>query len=199
MPKLLNKEVGPIGYGLASLTTPPEFPPEDQALECLRTAADLGCLLWNAGEFYGPPTYNSLVLLNKFYTKYPEYADKVILSVKGAMLPTFSPMGDPEFVKKSVDNCISQLGRKGKISMYETARIDSSIPLETQLNTLKELVDEGKIESISLTEVSANTIREASKIVDIAAVEIELSVWCTDPLHNGILSTCAELKIPVMA
>lgn len=188
-----------MGYGLASLTTPPNFPSEDQALECLRTAADSGCLVWNAGEFYGTPIYNSLVLLNKFFTKYPSYADKVILSVKGAMLPTFSPTGDPEYVRKSVENCLAQLGGKGRISMYETARIDTSIPLETQLNTLKEMVNEGKIDSISLTEVSADTIRKAAKVVDIAAVEIELSVWCTDPLHNGILSTCAELKIPVMA
>ena len=83
--------------------------------------------------------------------------------------------------------------------MYETARIDSNFSLETQLTTLKELVDAGQIGGVALTEVNANTIREASKITKIAAVEIELSLWCTDPLHNGILQTCAELEIPVMA
>ena len=199
MVTLLNKEVSPIGFGLAGLTQPPKFPAEEQALECLRAAADLGCLVWNAGEFYGTPAYNSLVLLNRFFAKYPKYAESVILNVKGAMQPNFTVSGDPAFVRKSVDNCLEQLGDKGRINMFETARIDTSIPLEAQLSTLKELVQEGKIDSLALTEVNADTIRRAAEIVDIAAVEVELSLWCTDPLDNGILSTCAELKIPVMS
>lgn len=197
MPTILNKNVGPIGYGMASLTTPSAPKPEDHAIECLRIAASSGCLCFNGGEFYGMPTYNSLILLNHFYAKYPEYADKVLLNIKGAMLPNFMPTGEPKVVRQSVENCVKQLG--GAIDMFELARRDVTIPLETQLITLKELKDEGKIKGIALTEVNANTIQEAAKIVDIAAVEIELSLWCTDPLHNGILKTCAELGIPVFA
>ena len=199
MVKVWNQEISSIGYGLASLTVGANAPSEEQAFHCLRTAADLGCLVWNAGEFYGTPTHNSLTLLNRFYAKYPEYADKVILSVKGAARPDFTVNGDPEFVKKSVENCLTLLGGKSKISMYETARIDVNMPLEIQLNTLKELRDQGKFDGIALTEVSAETIRKAAKLVDIVAVEIELSLWCTDPLHNSILTTCAELNIPVIS
>ncbi|KAL3250619.1 hypothetical protein ABHI18_011092, partial [Aspergillus niger] len=199
MPRVLSKDVGPVGYGLASLTIPPKIPPEAQALECLRAAADADCLVWNAGEFYGTPTYNSLVLLGHFFAKYPEYADKVLLNVKGALLPAMAPCGDPEHIRKSVGTCLAQLGGHGQIDMYEMARIDPNVPLRVQLNTLKSLVLEGKIGSVALTEVNAETIREAASIVDISSVEIELSLFCTDPLHNGILTTCAELRIPVMA
>ena len=194
---IAGKQVGPIGYGMGSLTTPPKIPPQDQAIECLKTAADIGCLAWNAGEFYGPPTYNSLVLLSRFYEKYPEYVDKVVLNVKGGM-QNFKPNGSPEYIRESVENCLKQLG-KGKIDQFECARKDPTIPFETTLRTLKKLVDEGKIGSISLTEVNATTIREASAIVPISSVEIELSLWTRDPLENGILSTCAELDIPVYA
>lgn len=199
MVKLWNQDISSMGYGMASLTVGANVPSEEQAFSCLKTAADLGCLVWNAGEFYGPPTHNSLTLLNRFFARYPEYADKIILNVKGAARPDFTVNGDPEFVRSSVDNCLALLGEKGKISMYETARIDANLPLETQLHTLKALKDRGKIAGIALTEVSAETIRKAAELVDIAAVEVELSVWCTDPLHNSILTTCAALGIPVMS
>jgi pyridoxine 4-dehydrogenase len=199
MPTILGKDVGPIGYGMATLSTPPKFPPEEQAIECLRTAAELGALCFNAGEFYGLPTHNSLKLLQRFYSKYPEYEEKALVNVKGAMLPTFVPSGDPTVVRKSVETCLNQLGGKGRIDMFELARRDMSVPLDVQLGTLRDMVQEGKIGGVALTEVNAETIKEAMKIVDIAAVEIELSLWCTDPLHNGILDTCAELGIPVMA
>ncbi|KAF2864684.1 NADP-dependent oxidoreductase domain-containing protein [Massariosphaeria phaeospora] len=199
MPTILGKEVGSIGYGMAGLSIPPYMPPEEQAIECLRTAADLGCLCFNAGEFYGHPLYNSLTLLHRFWAKYPQYADRVLVNVKGAMLPTFAPSGDSAVIRKSVENCLSQLEGRGKIDMFELARIDVDVTLETQLGALGQLVGEGKIGGVALTEVNAETIRKAVKIVKIVAVEIELSLWCTDPLYNGILDTCAELEIPVMA
>jgi pyridoxine 4-dehydrogenase len=199
MPTISNKLVGPVGLGLAKLTTPPNFPTENQAIECLRTAAELDCLVWNAGEFYGPRYYNSLVLLERFFTLYPQYADKVVLNIKGAMLPTFTPSGDPEVIRKSVENCVEHLGGKKSIDMFETARVVADVPLETQMYTLNSLVGERKIHGVALTEVSANTIERAAKLVHIKAIEVELSLWCTDPLHNGILSTCKRFNIPVMA
>jgi pyridoxine 4-dehydrogenase len=182
---------------MASLTAPYAPVSEDNAIECLRTAAETGCLAFNGGEFYGLPTNNSLTLLKRFFAKYPEYEDKVLLNVKGAMLPNFVPTGEPTAVRESVENCVRKLGRP--IDMFELARKDTNLALETQLNTLKDLKNEGKIRAIALTEVSAATIREAVGIVDIAAVEIEVSLWCTDPLHNGILDTCHELNIPVFS
>lgn len=170
---------------------------EEIGLECLRTAVETGCVAFNGGEFYGTPTNNSLTLLKTFHERFPELGDKIVLNVKGAMLPTFTSAGEPTVVRQSVENCVRQLERP--IDMFELARKDTELPLESQLNTLKMSKEEGKIMVIALTEVSAETIREAVKLVDISAVEIEISLWCTDPLHNGILSTCHELSIPVFS
>jgi pyridoxine 4-dehydrogenase len=72
------------------------------------------------------------------------------------------------------------------------ARVDPNVPVEMSVQTLAELVAEGKIEGIGLSEVSAATIRRANAIHKIATVEIELSLFTPDPLYNGIMNTCAE-------
>lgn len=91
------------------------------------------------------------------------------------------------------------LGGKGKIDMFECARRDPNTPLEATLATLEELVKEGKIGGVALSEVNANTIREAAKVTKIVAVEIEISLFSTEPLSNGITKACAELDIPIIA
>lgn len=70
-------------------------------------------------------------------------------------------------------------------------------PIETTISALQEMVDEGLISGISLSEVGAATIRRAAAVATISVVEIEFSMSCTDALENGVLTTCAELNIPV--
>lgn len=166
----------------------------------MRAALSTNCNLWDGGEFYGPsPEANSLTLLRKYFDRYPEDADKVILNIKGALQPGLIPDGRPEFVRESVERCLAMLGGKGKIHMFECARRDPNIPLEVTLGTLEELVREGKIGGVALSEVNADTIRAAAKITKIVAVEVEISLFCTDPLTNGIAQACAELDIPIIA
>jgi pyridoxine 4-dehydrogenase len=109
------------------------------------------------------------------------------------------PDGSPEFVKKSVNHCLEMLGGRGRIDMFECARRDPNVPLEQTLCALAELVNEDEIGGVALSEVSADTIREAAKITKIVAVEAELSLWSTEPLTNGIAKACAELHIPIIA
>ena len=165
----------------------------------MRTAIAHGCNLWNGGEFYGSPEHNSLTLMNKYFAKYPEDAEKVLLNVKGAVRANFSPDGSPESIRKSVENSVRMLGSRGKIDMFECARRDLDVPLEETLGALARMVAEGKIGGVALSEVNANTIREAAKITKIVAVEVELSLWSTEPLTNGIADACFELGIPIIA
>ena len=72
------------------------------------------------------------------------------------------------------------------------ARVDPEVELETSIKALAELVAEGKIGGIGLSEVSAVTIRRAHAVHPIAAVENELSLFTTDSLTNGVLETCHE-------
>lgn len=143
----------------------------------------------------------NLSLLRRYFTQYPEDASKVILSVKGGMdIPTFTPRGDREGVRNSVENCLRLLDGKKKIDIFECARVDKSVPIEVTMEALKELVEEGKIGGIGLSEVGAETIRRAAKVVKIAAVEVEVSLWSTHIFTpGGVAETCAELGIPIVA
>ena len=165
----------------------------------MRAALANGCNFWNGGELYGPPNFNSLHLLEKYFTKYPEDASKVVLSIKGGLDATMSPNGTAEGLKKSVDNCLALLNGKKKIDIFEMARVDKNVPLETSLKTLDKFVKEGKIGGVGLSEVGAATIKKAAAITKISAVEVELSLFTTDVLTNGVAAACAEHNIPLVA
>jgi pyridoxine 4-dehydrogenase len=141
---------------------------------------------------YGTPNANSLHLLRHYFAKYPEDAEKVVVSIKGALGPTREPTGSPEAIRASVEEAYQVLKGIKTIDVFEMARVDPNVPVEMSVQTLAELVAEGKIEGIGLSEVSAATIRRANAIHKIAAVEIELSLFTPDPLYNGIMNTCAE-------
>ena len=165
----------------------------------MKAALKTGANFWNGGEFYGTPEHNSLHLLNRYFTEYPEDAEKVVISIKGGIGPNMMPDGTEEGVRRSVDNCIKLLGGKKTLDIFECARVDPKTPIETTIGALAACVKEGKIKGISLSEVRAETIRRAHKVHPICGVEVEFSLWATDILSNGIASTCAELGIPVIA
>ncbi|TVY18799.1 Pyridoxal reductase [Lachnellula arida] len=206
MPQLLGKVLGSTGYGLMGLTWRPNPQPIKESIRAMKASIEVGNIFWNAslwsyapaGEFYGTPEYNSLHLLNKYFTQYPEDASKVVLSVKGA-LRYGGPDGSPENIKRSVENCLKLLDGKKSIDIFEPARLDRSTPLETTLRALEEYVKAGKIGGIALSEVSAATIQRAAKVTKVVAVEVELSLWSLDILNNGVAAVCAEHDILVVA
>jgi pyridoxine 4-dehydrogenase len=157
----------------------------------MKAALDAGCNFWNGGEFYGTPEYNSLHLLEKYFTKYPEDADKVVLSIKGGMNPkTFQP----------VDNVLKLLNGKKKLDIFECARVDKNTPIETTMKVLEEeYVKTGKLGGISLSEVGPVTIQKAAKATKIVAVEVEVSLTAIDVFQNGVAKACAENDILMVA
>jgi len=180
------------------LTWRPTPTPDEQAFKAMKASLAAGCNFWNAGEFYGTESYNSLHLLNKYFTKYPEDADKVVLSIKG-VLKDMHPDGSPENVKRSVENCLKILDGKKNIDIFEPARVDKNVPFEVTLKALEEYVKAGKIGGISLSEVGAATIQKAVKVTKIVAIEVELSLWSLDILNNGVAKAAAEHNIPIVA
>ncbi len=164
----------------------------------MKASIESGCNFWNAGEFYGTPEYNSLHLMERYFTRYPEDASKVVLSIKGG-LNNMLPDGSPEGIKKSVDNCLTLLKGKKSIDIFEMARVDKKTPLETTLKVLEEYVKAGKIGGIALSEVNATTIKKAVGITKIVAVEVEVSLFTTHIFDNGVAAACAEHNIPIVA
>uniref|UniRef100_A0A093Y5P0 Pyridoxal reductase n=1 Tax=Talaromyces marneffei PM1 TaxID=1077442 RepID=A0A093Y5P0_TALMA len=197
---IVSRKVNPIGFGLMGLTSRSYSPSFDESVKVMKRALELGATFWNGGEFYGPPNSNSLHLLEYYFRKYPEDADKVTLSIKGCFsLVAGGPDNSPEGVRKSVENCLSILQGRVPIHIFEPARIDPKTPIEETIKTLAEYVKEGKIGGIGLSEAGAATIRRAHAVHPIAAVELELSLFTPDILANGIASTCAELGVPIVA
>ena len=147
------------------------------------------------GLHYGTPQANSLHLIKHYFELYPEDASKVVLSIKGAYHPKEGPCGSPEGIRASVEEAIKVLPPSIKaIDIFECARVDPQVPIETSIKALAGLVKEGKIRGVGLSEAGANTIRKAHAIHPISAVEVELSLFTPDPLHNGIADTCHERK-----
>jgi aryl-alcohol dehydrogenase-like predicted oxidoreductase len=227
MPQINGQEVGATGFGLMgknlertsiahlssfvsqTLTksqthlgfTWREDPiPNEQAFEALRAALRKGMNFWNGGEFYGTPECNSMTLLDAYFAKYPEDADKVVLSIKGAVNPArHAPDGSPEEVRRSIDTVLKQLNGRKKLDIFECARRDPKVPLEVTFRTMQEYIDKGLLGGISLSEVAASTIHEAVKHAKIVAVEVELSIFSPDVLTNGVAAACAQYNIPLIA
>ena len=133
-----------------------------------------------AGEFYGQgETPANLELVARFFEKYPSYADKAFLSVKGGnKLHSLQPDGSPENLRRSVDYILEKLRGAKSLDLYECARYDATYPLEDTLKVLQGFIKEGKFKYIGMSEVSASTVRRAHKVaLEVAAVEIEVSPW----------------------
>jgi pyridoxine 4-dehydrogenase len=137
-------------------------PSEEVCFETLNTAFKLGANLWNGGEIYGTPERNSLHLLHNYFTKFPEKADQVVLSIKGGALPgVLQPDGSEANLRRSVNECLRVLDGKKSVDIFECARQDPNTTIEQTVTILAQLVKEGKIGGIGLSEVDADTIRRA--------------------------------------
>lgn len=195
------RAIGATGLGLMGMTwRPPHLlPSTSTAHTAMSTALSLGATFWNGGEIYGTPSRNSTHLLAEYFAQHPADAAKVVLSIKGGFAPGSMNADCSETnLRRSVDDSLANL--KGKsIDIFECARIDPKVSIEDTIAVLAALVAEGKIGAIGLSEVRASTIARAAAIHPIAAVEVELSLWSTDILRNGVVHTCAQLGIPIIA
>jgi pyridoxine 4-dehydrogenase len=166
----------------------------------MRASLSTGANCWNGSNFYGTPERHSLHLLNEYFTEYPDDAKKVVLSIKSGFVSGEMRMdGSEGNLRRNLDECLRILGGTKTIDIFELARVDPNTPIEETVRTLAKFVKEGKVKGIGLSETRAETIRRAHKVHPIAAVEVELSLWATDILKNGIAATCAELGIPIVA
>lgn len=107
--------------------------------------------------------------------------------------------GSEANVKRSIDECLRVLDGKKKLDLFECARVDPQTPIEITIGAIAEYVKAGKLGGISLSECSADSIRRASKVHKISAVEVEVSLWAADIFQNDVAKVCEELDIPIVA
>ncbi len=107
----------------------------------------------------------NLELVARFFEKYPEYADRTFLSVKGGMVPGgLIPDGSRESLRRSVDTILKVLRGTKRLDLFQPARRDPNYEIEHYAEVLNEMVQEGKFDYIGLSEVRAETVRRAHKV-----------------------------------
>ncbi|VDB99963.1 unnamed protein product [Peniophora sp. CBMAI 1063] len=197
--------VAKVGTGLMRITATDTSVSDEQAFEAIKASIDIvpagAKMLLNSAQFYANDLGTAnLELLARFFDKYPGYAEKVFLSVKGGMKPnSFDTDPSPEGLRTSVELCVKALRGTKKIDLFENARVSRTTPIPEQMKALKGLISEGLFDHIGLSECSAATIREAYEHAPIAAVEIEVSPWAYEEETKKVIATCAELDIAVVA
>jgi aryl-alcohol dehydrogenase-like predicted oxidoreductase len=147
---------------------------------------------------YGP--YTNEILVGKAIK---DFRNKITLATKFGIIrdvndPTKRGVnGKPEYVRSSCEGSLKRLGVEF-IDLYYLHRKDPATPIEETVGAMAQLVKEGKIKGIGLSEVNADTLRKAHAVHPVTALQSEYSLWTRDP-EDGILQTCKELGIAFVA
>jgi len=194
--KIGNDDVTAIGWGLMGLSAAygSKFGSDEERFEILDAAVELGLTNWDTSDVYG----DSEDLLGKWF-KHSGKRDQIFLASKFGGTPT-GPKGTPEYVRFAIERSLKRLG-VGTIDLYYVHRIDQSVPIEITVGVLKELVNEGKIRYIGLSEASEATLRRAHAVHPISALQMEYSPFCLDieDGKSGIMKACRELGVALVA
>jgi len=196
--------VGKVAHGLMLMTWTPEPVPDEQCFEAIQ--ASIGSvpagskMILNSGEFYGiEPSTANLELVSRFFTKYPDLADRAFLSVKGGLeANSRQPNSSEANLRRSVDLILEKLAGKKRVDLFQCARVDKRVPIETAIGTLSQLIKEGKFDYIGLSECSSDTLRRAHAVHPITMVEIEISPWSYEDETKKVIATAGELGITVL-
>ena len=188
--------VSAIGLGCMGMSHAYGGQDEQDAIRTLHRAVELGVTLFDTAEVYGP--YANEILVGKGLKP---FRDRVSIATKFgfAISPEAKaarPSGvdsRPENIRAVADASLQRLGIE-VIDLFYQHRVDPDVPIEETVGALADLVKEGKIRTIGLSEAGAATIRRAHAVHPIAAVQSEYSLWTRDP-EVDVLATCRELGI----
>ena len=202
-----GRAVGEIGLGCMGMTHAYGSPNNEESLRVLDRALELGVDLWDTADIYGPRTNEELL-----GQALKGRRDQVFLSTKCGIVydPAMSSHADakaegaaylvdgtPSYIKKACEASLTRLGTD-YIDLYYLHRADRRTPIEETMGAMADLVAEGKVRHVGLSEVSTVTLRRAHAVHPVAALQNEYSLWTRD--HEAdVLPSCRELGIAFVA
>jgi aryl-alcohol dehydrogenase-like predicted oxidoreductase len=171
---------------------------DTESVATIHRALELGVTLLDTSDAYGPHTNEVLV-----GQAIADRRDQVVLATKfGIVRDPDDPSarginGRPEYVRSAAEGSLRRLG-VDHVDLYYQHRVDPDTPIEETVGAMAELVAEGKVRALGLSEASSETIRRAHAVHPIAAVQSEYSLWSREP-EDGVLATLKELGIGLVA
>jgi aryl-alcohol dehydrogenase-like predicted oxidoreductase len=196
--KLRDLEVSAVGLGCMGMSAFYGPTDEDEGVRTIQRALELGVDFIDTAQLYGPLT-NELLVGRAIKGRRQEYVVATKFSrrmddaVPGDMSTVGPQDGSAEHVRRSIEGSLERLGTD-YVDLYYQHRVDPRVPIEETVGAMAELVEEGKVRHIGLSEAAPETIRRANAIHPITAVQTEYSLWTRDP-EAEVLPTCRELGI----
>ncbi|GHD93434.1 aldo/keto reductase [Streptomyces naganishii] len=196
--RLRELEVSAIGLGAMGMSAFYGSSDEDEAVRTIRRALELGVDFIDTAQLYGPLTNEMLIGRavkghREEYVIATKFNYRMDDAVPGDMSTIGRQDGSAEHVRSSVHGSLRRLGTD-YIDLYYQHRVDPEVPIEETVGALAELVAEGKIRHIGLSEAAPETIRRADAVHPVTAVQTEYSLWTRDP-EAEVLPVCRELGI----
>lgn len=165
----------------------------------LHRAIELGVTLLDTADVYGP--YTNEEVIRRFVVD-DDLRDRVVIATKGGLVPidatSYGRDGRPDSITKACEASIGRLG-VDHIDLYQLHRVDPHVPIEETWGAMAQLVTDGKVRFLGLSEATVEEIQRADAVHPVSSVQSELSLWTEENVVNGVLAHCEEHGIGFLA
>ena len=184
-----GQQVHRLGYGAMQITGNGVWGEPDDRAECVRTlrrAVELGVDLIDTADSYGPEVSESII-----YEALHPYPEDLVIATKAGLTRQgpgqWLPVGRPEYLRQQCEMSLRRLGVE-VIDLFQLHRIDAKVPAAEQFGLLSDLIDEGKVRSVGLSQVSVKEVKAALSVVPVVSVQNLYNL--TDRSSEDVLDFC---------